>query len=170
MYFSIRRLQATPAYNSLLNTIKGDLKVAMRAKQNTEKNTIRAILSTIKNNEIDGGVQTEFELSKVLNKMIKQRVTSAAEYSSQNRADLADIETHESDIIRKYVESLPVATDEEINKKVVVFLTELKANDSTMHVGAVFKQITEELASRWGASPSVIKAKIPLVYKEIFLK
>lgn len=170
MFFSVTRLQATPAYNALLNSIKVDLKLAMRAKQNTEKNTIRAILSTIKNNEIDGGEQSEFEVSKVLNKMIKQRIVSASEYQKQNRADLAEVEAQESDIIRKYVLSLPVASDEEINKKVVEFLTELKAQDASMHVGAVFKQITEELANSWGAAPSVIKAKVPHVYKEIFQK
>lgn len=170
MFFSIVRRQATPAYTALLNSIKVDLKLAMKAKQNTEKNTIRAILSTIKNNEIDGGEQSEFELSKVLNKMIKQRIVSANEYQQQNRTDLAEVETQESDIIRKYVLSLPVASEEEITKKIVDFLTDLKAKDSSMHVGAIFKQITDELANTWGAAPSVIKSKIPQLYKDVFQK
>lgn len=170
MFSSFRRFQATPAYNELLRSIKVDLKQAMIAKQNIEKNTIRSILSTIKNNEIDGGEQTEFELSKVLNKMIKQRVMSASEYQQQNRADLADVETKESDIIRKYVMSLPVASDEAINEKVVSFLTEIKGKDPNTHIGAIFKQINEDLATAWGAAPSVIKAKIPQYYKQIFSK
>lgn len=170
MFPTLRRFQASPAYNELLRVIKVDLKQAMIAKQNVEKNTIRSILLTIKNNEIDGGAQTEFELSKVLNKMIKQRVVSANEYKQQNRADLAEVETQESDLIRKYVMSLPVASDEQINEKVVEFLTKLKADDANMHIGAVFKQINEDLASSWGAAPSVIKAKIPQYYKDIFSK
>lgn len=170
MFSTLRRFQATPAYNELLRSIKVDLKQAMIAKQNVEKNTIRAILSTIKNNEIDGGFQTEFELSKVLNKMIKQRIDSANEYNSQNRADLADVESKEGDIIRKYVLALPVASDEEINDKVVKFLTDLKAQDPNTHIGAVFKQINDDLAVSWGAAASVIKAKIPAYYKQIFQK
>lgn len=170
MFPTLRKFQATPAYNALLKSIKVDLKQAMIAKQNVEKNTIRSILSTIKNNEIDGGVQTEFELSKVLNKMIKQRVVSAQEYKQQNREDLAQVETQELDIIRKYVLSLPVASDEEVNEKVKEFLENLKKQDEKIHIGAIFKQINDDLATLWGAAPSVIKAKIPQYYKEIFQK
>ncbi|EEQ36972.1 hypothetical protein CLUG_01095 [Clavispora lusitaniae ATCC 42720] len=170
MFASLRRFQATPAYGALLSSLKVDLKKAMIAKNNMEKTTIRSILSTIKNNEIDGGAQTEFELSKVLGKMVKQRVDSAREFQQQKRDDLAEIESKESEIIKKYVESLPVASDEEIKEKLTHFLNEIKANDANTHVGAIFKQINDDLASSWGAAPSVIKSMVPSLYKDIFKK
>lgn len=170
MFASVRRLQATPAYASLLKSLKVDLKQAMIAKNNMEKTTIRSILSTVKNNEIDGGAQTEFELSKVLGKMVKQRADSADEFKQQNRSDLADVEIQESEIIKKYISSLPVASDAEIKEKLVDFLSEIKEKDANTHVGSIFKLINDDLASSWGAAPSVIKAMVPQLYKSIFKK
>lgn len=170
MFASVRRFQATPAYANLLKSLKVDLKQAMISKNNLEKTTIRAILSTVKNNEIDGGAQTEFELSKVLGKMAKQRADSAQEFQQQNRSDLAEVEIQESDFIKKYISSLPVASDAEIKEKLTNFLNDIKANDANAHVGAIFKQINDDLASSWGAAPSVIKAMVPQLYKDIFKK
>lgn len=168
MFASIRRLQASPAYTNLLKSLKVDLKQAMIAKNNVEKTTIRSILSSVKNNELDGGAQTEFELSRVLGKMAKQRSDSAKEFQQQDRSDLAEVELQESDIIQKYISALPVASDAEIKKKLIEFLTEIKENDANTHVGAIFKQINDDLASSWGAAPSVIKAMVPQLYKDIF--
>lgn len=165
---SLRRLQATPAYTQLLALIKGDLKKAMIAKNNLEKNTIRLVLSTVKNSEIDGAKQTEFELARSLNKMIKQRIDSSHAFKTQGRDDLASAEEEEADIIRKYVIALPVASEEEILKKVKVLLEELKQKDGSTKIGSVFKEITEEVATNWGSSSAVIKAMVPGLYKEVF--
>lgn len=168
MFPSFRRLQATPAYNLLLTLIKGDLKKAMLAKNNVEKNTIRLVLSTVKNNEIDGAKQTEFELARSLNKMIKQRIDSAHAFKDQGRQDLAQAEEQEADIIRKYVIALPVASEEDIKQKLALLLEELKNKDSSTKIGSVFKEITDEVATNWGSSPAVIKAMVPGLYKEVF--
>lgn len=170
MFPSLRRLQASPAYNQLLTLIKGDLKKAMLAKNNLEKNTIRLVLSTVKNNEIDSAKQTEFELARTLNKMIKQRIDSSHAYKAQGREDLAHAEELEADIIRKYVIALPVASEEEIEQKLRALLDELKQKDSSTKIASVFKEITDDVATKWGSSPSVIKAMVPGLYKEVFGK
>lgn len=168
MFSTARRWQATPAYNALIKCIKGDLKQAMIAKQKTEKNTIRSVLSTIKNSEIDGAAQNEFEVARVLNKMIRQRLELAKAYTDQNRSDLASVEMEESGIIRKYVESLPVASEEDLTQKVVSFLNQLKSADPKMPAGAVFRMVTEEKAAEWGASLAVAKAVVAKNYKQVF--
>lgn len=165
---SLRRFQATQAYNQLLASLKGDLKKAMLAKNTVEKNTIRLILSTVKNNEIDGAKQTEFELAKSLNKMIKQRIDSVTAFKTQGREDLAQLEEQEADIIRKYIIALPVASEEELESKLKLLLEELKKKDSSTKIASVFKEITDEVANSWGSSPSVIKAMVPGLYKQVF--
>lgn len=167
MFPTFRRLQASTAYNDLLRTFKVDLKQAMIAKNTVEKNTIRSILATIKNSEIDGGAQNEFEVARVLNKMIKQRVDSAREFRLQERADLADVEEVESGIITKYVKALPVSSEDEVRETLEKFLVELKSQGD-VPIRDVFKQINEELAQSWGSTSQVVKAMVPELYKKVF--
>lgn len=82
------------------------MKQAMIAKNALEKNTIKSIMATIKNREIDGAKQTESSLKRTLTKMIKQRTDSETLYRQQDRADLADKEKQESIFIQKYLSSL----------------------------------------------------------------
>lgn len=151
--------------------MKGDLKKAMLAKDNLQKNTIRSVLSTVKNHEIDGGKQTEFEIARVLNKMIKQRIDSAKLFQEQKRHDLMQAEEQEAAAIRKYILALPVASEDEIEEKLKDFVAEIRKNqgDDT-HISKVFKEISDDLAQKWGASPNVVKAMVPGVYKQVFQK
>lgn len=106
MFATIRRFQATPGYTQLLQTLKVDLKQAMIAKNGPEKNTIKAIMATIKNREIDGAKQTETSLKRTLGKMIKQRKDSETLYRNQDRDDLADVEQKETVFIQKYLDTV----------------------------------------------------------------
>lgn len=80
----------------------------MIAKNGPEKNTIKAIMATLKNREIEAAKQTEASLKKILGKMIKQRKESEQLYRKQNRSDLADIELKESAFIQKYSDNIQV--------------------------------------------------------------
>lgn len=164
MFASARRLQATPAYTQLLKTIKVDLKQAMLAKEAVKKNTIRAVLSAIKNSEIDGAQQTEHDVSRVLNRMIKQRIDLEQLYKGQNRPDLAAVEGQEQSIIRHYVMSLPVASQQEVEARLEAWMRLL----GDVKLGAVYKQITPELAAQWSLLPEAVKPLVAAVYKKVF--
>ncbi|KAG7192087.1 Altered inheritance of mitochondria protein 41 mitochondrial [Scheffersomyces spartinae] len=164
MYFS------SVAYNTTLQTLKGDLKQSMLKKQNVEKTAIKLILSTVKNNEIDGAKQDEFALFKTFLKMIKQRKTSSEEYAKQNRSDLAEVEIAEIQVIEKYLNELPIATNEQVKASLTKFLTELKAQEPDLKVNGVFKLILQELAQSWKTSPDLIKPLVPQVFKDVYSK
>ncbi|KAM9921790.1 hypothetical protein OXX59_006276 [Metschnikowia pulcherrima] len=166
MFASIRRLQASPAYTQLMGAIKSDLKQAMLAKNKIEKNTIRSVLSSIKNSEIDGGKQTEFDLYKLFTKMVKQRTDSEQLYTSQDRSDLAEVEAQESKIIKKYLESLPVAPETEIAAKAEKWVAELFEKDPNVALKDIMKQVTDEFASGWNTFPAAIRATIPQLHKK----
>lgn len=106
MFATLRKFQATPGYTKVVQTLKVDLKQAMIAKDGPQKNTIKAIMATIKNREIDGAKQTEPALRRTFAKMIKQRMDSEVLYREQNRADLADVEQKETMVIQKYLDIL----------------------------------------------------------------
>ena len=93
----------------LLDLIKEDLKVAMKAKDSLTVSTLRMVTSAIKNVEINNrasdssGSINESEIIQLISKMIKQRKESAEIFSTSGRKDLEKKENDEIKIIQKYM-------------------------------------------------------------------
>ena len=93
----------------LLDHIKDDLKIAMKAKNILVISTLRMVTSAIKNIEINNRSSNnsnsveEAEIIQLLSKMIKQRKESADIYSNSDRRDLEKKENDEIIIIQKYM-------------------------------------------------------------------
>ena len=89
---------------SLKDRIQDDMKTAMRAKEKERLGTIRLILAAIKQREVDERiVLDDGQVIGVLEKMIKQRRESLAQYESAGRADLAAQEAFEIELIQSYL-------------------------------------------------------------------
>jgi len=93
----------------LLDLIKEDLKIAMKAKDSLTVSTLRMVTSAIKNVEINNrasdssGSINESEIIQLISKMIKQRKESAEIFSTSGRKDLEKKENEEIKIIQKYM-------------------------------------------------------------------
>ena len=93
----------------LLDHIKDDLKIAMKAKNSLVISTLRMVTSAIKNIEINNRSSNnsnsldDAEIIQLLSKMIKQRKESADIYSNSDRRDLEKKENDEIIIIQKYM-------------------------------------------------------------------
>lgn len=93
----------------LLDLIKEDLKIAMKAKDSLTVSTLRMVTSAIKNVEINNrasdssGSINESEIIQLISKMIKQRKESAEIFSTSDRKDLEKKENDEIKIIQKYM-------------------------------------------------------------------
>ena len=93
----------------LLDLIKEDLKIAMKAKDSLTVSTLRMVTSAIKNVEINNrasdssGSINESEIIQLISKMIKQRKESAEIFSTSGREDLEKKENEEIKIIQKYM-------------------------------------------------------------------
>ena len=108
----------------LLDSIKKDLKIAMKAKDTLKISTLRMITSSIKNMEISNRSSSnedslqdflnDSEIIQLLSKMIKQRKESAEIYSKSNRNDLEKKEKDEIEIIEQYMPSQ--IDDEEVDE------------------------------------------------------
>ena len=90
-----------------------DIKSAMRSKDTTALNALRALKSALTNAAIEkGGLGTELEESEVLavvRKQIKQRVDSCEQFENAGRPELAATEKTEIEILSRY---LPAALTE----------------------------------------------------------
>ncbi len=88
---------------SIKDHLQDDMKAAMRAKEKGRLGAIRLILAAVKQREVDERiVLSDVQTLAVLEKMIKQRRESLAQYQSAGRDDLAAQEAFEIDLIQSY--------------------------------------------------------------------
>lgn len=90
---------------SLEEKISGDLKEAMKAKDQARLRSIRAIKAALLLAKTDGSgeAMTEEKEIKILQKLVKQRKDSLEIYEKQGREDLAVVEREEIPVIEAYL-------------------------------------------------------------------
>jgi len=93
--------------------LQNDLKTAMRERDENARDTIRFILSAIKNAEIEHrGPLSQTEALSVLQRQAKQRQEAIEQFRAGSREDLAGREEQQLAVLKRY---LPVdLTDDEI--------------------------------------------------------
>ncbi len=97
---------------SLEQKVMGELKSAMKNKDQAALRSIRSIKAAIQLTKTDGSGTTLDEAGeiKLLQKLVKQRQDSYDIYIKQDREDLAKVEKEEIEVIQKF---LPEQMDEE---------------------------------------------------------
>jgi uncharacterized protein YqeY len=153
----------------LLDCIKKDLKIAMKAKDTLKISTLRMITSSIKNIEISNrGSSNEdsledslsdSEIIQLLSKMIKQRKESAEIYSTSSRNDLEKKENDEIEIIEQYMPSQ--IDDQEVNKLIDQVINETDSS-SIKDMGKVMSVLKEKYSGQmdFGKASSIVKEKL----------
>jgi uncharacterized protein YqeY len=80
------------------------MKAAMRAKDQARLSTVRLILAALKQKEVDERVALDdAAVLGILEKMIKQRKESIAQFQKASRQDLVDKEKSELDVLTAYL-------------------------------------------------------------------
>jgi uncharacterized protein YqeY len=91
---------------TLKERITEDMKAAMRSGEKERLGVIRLITSAIKQREVDERiVLDDTQVLSVLEKMIKQRKESVAQFQAGNRQDLVDKENSEITLLQGYMPS-----------------------------------------------------------------
>ena len=89
---------------TLKERITEDMKTAMRARETARLGAIRLLLAAIKQREVDERiVLDDSAIVAVIDKMLKQRRDSIAQYEAAGRQDLADAEKLEADLLTSYM-------------------------------------------------------------------
>lgn len=100
--------------SEIVTHLRADLTEATRARDQVRMDTIRMALDGFTQEEVarSRAALSDLDRAVVLDKQIKQRVESAGIYREAGRAELAEKETRQADILRAY---LPARmTDEDI--------------------------------------------------------
>ena len=89
---------------SLKQQLTDDMKAAMKAGEKDRLGVIRLVNAAIKQKEVDERVEmTDALVLAVLEKMVKQRKDSIAQYEAAGREDLAAVERYELSVIDGYL-------------------------------------------------------------------
>jgi uncharacterized protein YqeY len=84
--------------------ITEDMKAAMRAKDAARLSTVRLLLAAIKQREVDERIElTDADVLSIIDKMIKQRRDSIAQFEAGKREDLAAAERAEVTLLATYL-------------------------------------------------------------------
>jgi len=122
------------------------LKDAMKNKNTIKKNTIRMILSSIKNFEIDSGNDLDdAEIIGILQKQLKMRNDTLKDAKSINREDLIEEANTEIAIIKTF---LPESMDPEKLKEIVARIVKEVDAKSMREMGKVMQAAIPELAGK----------------------
>ena|SRR5690606_10056958 len=107
---------------SLENTISEAIKTAMREKDKTALDALRAVKAQIilLKTEGKGSEVSEDQEIAILQRMIKQRKDSFDQFTAQNRSDLAEVETAQMKVIEKYLPQQLSADELEAAMKAII--------------------------------------------------
>ena len=141
---------------SILENLNIELKNAMKTKDSLKLDSLRAIKSAIllaQTSKNSKGSLSEFDIIKLLHRLVKQRRESAKIYKEQERYDLAEPEDLQAEIISSYLpEQL---SEDEILIVVRETITEIKATgmkDMGKTIGMINKKISGKAEGKLIAS------------------
>jgi len=136
------------------------MKAAMRAKDSARLSAIRLLLAALKQREIDERIElTDADVLSAIDKMIKQRRESIAQFEKASRNDLAAGEKFEIDVLSAYLPQQMGAA--ELAQAVAAAVAESGAS-GIKDMGKVMAILKPRLAGRadMGAVSSLVKAKL----------
>ena len=145
---------------SLKAKITDDMKAAMRAKDAPRLSSIRLLLSAMKQKEVDERVElSDADIVTIIDKMLKQRRESIAQYEIGGRQDLADIEKFEIGVLQAY---MPQAlSDAEVDAEIAAAMQATGAK-AMADMGKVMAVLKPRLAGKADMAKvsALIKAKL----------
>lgn len=131
---------------ALLDTLKTDMKTAMKAREKERLGVIRMLISDLKNMLIDKAELSEADELSFLSTQAKKRRQSIDEYEKANRADLADIERAELAIIQTY---LPAPLSEDEVREIIAAAIEATGAASPSDMGKVMGKVMPQVKGRF---------------------
>lgn len=142
--------------STLKQLIQEEMKTAMRARDSERLGVIRLLLAAMKQREVDERIElSDTDILNIINKMIKQRLDSCAQFKTGGRQDLVDKEQKEIDVLNSYLPQQ--LTEAEIDAAIQNAFQTTQAK-SMAEMGKVMAILKEQLAGR--ADIAKVSAKV----------
>ncbi len=119
--------------------LQQDLKDAMKTKDVFKRETIRFLMSALKQVEVDERRElSDEDIFKIIQKSVKQREDAAKQYRQADRPDLYEKEEKEAELLKSY---LPRQLSEEELKAVVEEVITDTGSSGMKDMGRVIKEV-----------------------------
>ena len=145
---------------TLKERITEDMKSAMRAGETGKRDAIRLLLAALKQKEVDERIALDdAQVTAVLEKMVKQRRESIAQFEAGGRGDLVAKETAELTLLQGY---LPAQlSDSELDALIAAAIAQTGAT-SVKDMGKVMGIVKGQAAGKadMGTVGARIKARL----------
>ena len=142
--------------SELKNQLNCDMKTAMKSGDKSQLGVIRLINAAIKQREVDERISLDdAQVVVILDKMVKQRRESMAQYAAAGREDLHRQEAFEVEVLQHY---LPEALGEDEIEALIAEVIAAHGASSMKDMGKVMAQLRPQLQGR--ADMAVVSAKI----------
>lgn len=145
---------------NLKQTIAEDMKAAMRAGDARRRDALRLLQAALKQREVDERIELDdAAVIGVIEKMLKQRKDSIAQYEAAQRQDLAEIEKFEMDVLKVYMpEALNDAELDMIVNEAIASVEDM----APQKMGQVMALLKTKLAGRADMAKvsALVKSKI----------
>ena len=126
---------AAQMYDTLMN----DVKTAMKAHDMASVNALRGVIAKAKDLTVNAGKEMSDEaILQVIAKGVKQREESIAQFEAAGRAELAEGEKKEMELLKKY---LPEQLGEEAVAAIVKEAVAARGATSKKDMGKVMKEV-----------------------------
>ncbi len=146
----------------LKETLQSNLTEAIRSRDEIKSGTIRMVLTAITNEEVSGKearVLSDAEIITVLSREAKKRREAAEAFSDAGRADRAEQEKKEGEIIATY---LPAQLSDDEVKKIIADAIAQTGASGPQGMGQVMKLVTPQTAGKadGGLVSGLVKAAL----------
>lgn len=144
----------------LKQRIQDDMKHAMKSGDKRRLGTIRLALAAIKQREVDERIELDdTQVLAVLDKMVKQRRDSIAQYEKAGRTELAEQEQYEIGVLQEY---LPEALSEQEITRLVDEAVQESGAASVRDMGRVMALLKPRLQGRadMGAVSALVRNRL----------
>ncbi|HIE09408.1 MAG TPA: GatB/YqeY domain-containing protein [Armatimonadetes bacterium] len=120
-----------------------ELKEAMRAKDDLKVSVIRMLRAAVVNAEKEKRRElSEDEVLEVISREVKRRVEAAEEYERAGRADLAEKERKEAEILRSYLpEQMSEEEIKELARRVIEEVGAVGRKDMGKVMGSIMPRV-----------------------------
>ena len=136
------------------------MKESMRNKDKNRLTTIRMAISAIKQKQIDEKIEITDDISTaIITKMIKQRQDSYNQFMQADRAELAEGEKNEIDILIRY---MPKQLSDEEVVAIVQKAIESVGATTMKEIGKIMASVKSELAGKTDMSKvsAIVKSNL----------
>jgi uncharacterized protein YqeY len=144
----------------LKDQITDELKTAMREGDTRRRDALRLLTAALKQKEVDERkTLADADVVAIIDKMIKQRRDSIAQFQQGGRADLAENEQFEISVLERY---MPAAlSDDEVDAAIASAIAEVGAKGPA-DMGKVMGPLKAKLAGRTDMSKVSARVKAKL--------